>query len=283
MLVFMGRIHRLTFVILPVLFLAACSSRSVTGEPDTGSDTTGDPGVDPLHDTAPVDAPGEDPDPYGTCTPQILILADRSQSMTSGTPPRWQVLHDALAIALQSDEATGVDVGLGVFPTSYDCDVTEMVVAPVPTADAASIDEHLGDSDMNGNTPLTFALEQVLDGPGLVRVVPEEPAAVVVIADGPDNCYIDCMDRCGMNLECMEQCESEIEPLAVAELSTVASALLDEHQIQVFAVGLGPDVSETMMEAMAGHGGTGDPYAVDSVDTLRDALLDIFHRMEACE
>lgn len=217
------------------------------------------------------------------CMIRLFILVDQSGSMSDGTPSKWEQARTAIQTIMTSDTADDVEFGFGAFPSDNDCAADDIVIHPVPTATASDVDSYFS-SGPSGNTPLTFALEFFQTDTSANLRDSDYHNAILVISDGMDSCYIDCLERCGMNFTCLMACEAEIEPLAVAQLSMITANLRDAHQIRTFAVGFGSDVSAAELNAIAENGGTyqTEYLQASDVDELEAVFQEIIDEMWQC-
>ncbi len=217
------------------------------------------------------------------CMIRLFILVDQSGSMSDGTPSKWQQARTAIQTIMTSPTAEDVQFGFGAFPSDGDCAADDIVIYPVPDATPTNVDSYFGDGPY-GNTPLTFALEFFqTDSTANLRNTSYHNA-ILVISDGMDSCYIDCIERCGMNMGCLFSCEAEVEPLAAAQLSMITANLRDAHQIRTFVVGFGSDVSAVELNAIASNGGTYQTEYIQAsnVSELEAAFQDILDEMWQC-
>ena len=224
----------------------------------------------------------------GMCTPtcqlRMFVLLDRSGSMSEGTPRKWDQARDALRALMASPVAAEIQFGFGTFPTDGNCAVDGFVSYPVPDASATIIDSYFTGNDPNGNTPLGFVFESLAADTSAANL--DDPTyynALLLVSDGVDTCYVDCLTRCGFNFSCLMACETEAETL-VTEAVTTSTIALRDRQIRTYVIGFGADVSDVELSAIASNGGTVDGvwYRASNVDDLNAALQAIIADMFEC-
>jgi hypothetical protein len=221
------------------------------------------------------------------CMIRLFILLDQSGSMTGETSPtKWEQARTAIQSVMTSETADDVEFGFGAFPSDGDCAADDIVIYPVPEATPSNVDAYFSDGP-SGNTPLTDAMKFFETDTTANLRNSAYHNALLVVSDGMDSCFIDCMSRCATSAQpfvCLVECEQEIEPLAAAELSMTTANLRDNHQIRSFVVGFGSDVSEMELNAIAANGGTSmDSYIQASdVSDLEAAFQTILDEMWQC-
>jgi hypothetical protein len=102
-----------------------------------------------------------------------------------------------------------------------------------------------------------FALSSFSEGSAGGMDDPSYHNAIVMLSDGEDVCYIDCVDRCGgMDPTCLMECAEERVAPTTTALAEATSALTATLGVRVFVIGLGSAVSEVQLDAIAENGGT---------------------------
>ena len=224
------------------------------------------------------------------CMMRIFVLIDQSGSMgsapSSGGETKWQQARTALHTVMTSPTAADIEWGMGLFPTDRDCAIDGLVVDPVPTATAASVDAYfVSHSSPYGNTPLGFALEEFTWETASNLYDPAYHNALLVVSDGVDTCYIDCEARCGLfAIRCLLDCEAESDALVAEALVNATRTLRDARGVRTFVIGFGEGVSDSQLTAIAENGGTalGRWIQANSVDDLTAALQTIVDEMFEC-
>jgi len=224
------------------------------------------------------------------CLLRIFVLLDQSGSMTEGSDTggesKWQQARTALDAVMTSPAAADIEWGMGLFPTDGDCGIDGTVVDPIPGASAASVDSYFSSHDPNGNTPLAFVFEHFTTETESNLYDPAYHNALLLVSDGVDTCYVDCMTRCAGSptpFRCLMDCETESETLVGESLLASTLALRDTRQVRTFVIGFGSGVSDTQLAAIADNGGTGVPWiAAGNVADLTAALQTIVDEMWEC-
>lgn len=219
------------------------------------------------------------------CSLRIFVLIDQSGSMSEGTPPKWDQARQALHTVMTSSAASEIEWGMGLFPTDGDCGIDGVVVDPVPTATAASVDSYFTSHSPNGNTPLGFVMEYFTWEGDAGLYDPAYHNALLLVSDGMDTCYIDCLTRCGMfDFACLMNCETESEALVTEALVTATRTLRDERAVRTFVIGFGEGVSDAQLTAIAENGGTELHRWIQAsnADDLTAALQTILDEMFEC-
>ncbi len=220
------------------------------------------------------------------CFLRIFILLDQSGSMSDGTPSKWSQAQTALHSVMTSSTAAEVEFGFGAFPSDSNCSTDGLVLYPVPTATASIVDSHFS-SGPNGNTPLYDAVHFFETDTTANLRDPAYHNALLVVSDGMDSCYIDCLARClgsPTPFVCLLECEAEIEAILATDLATTTAYLRDTLEIRTYVIGFGEGVSDVELSAIAENGGTvlGDWIAADDVDDLTAAFETVLEEMWEC-
>jgi hypothetical protein len=157
---------------------------------------------------------------------------------------------------------------------------------PDSRASAASVDGYFSSHDPNGNTPLAFVFEQFTSEVDSNLYDPAYHNALLLVSDGVDTCYVDCMTRCtgsATPFRCLMDCETESEALVTESLTASTLALRDSRQVRTFVIGFGEGVSDMQLSTIADNGGTGVPWiAAGNVADLTAALQQIVDEMWEC-
>jgi len=210
--------------------------------------------------------------------PNVLILLDRSYSMTElidGTS-RWDIALAAIDTMAANYEGS-INFGLALYPgTGQTCDGGEACTAgdvffidPAPQ-NAEAISTFLDGSELcDGDqiwlyTPTGDALESIADYPALEDGTREN--FLVIVTDGAARCGDDFLD-----------------PTPQVELLREQTP-----EIQSFVVGFGSGVDPEQLTNMAAAGGrprAGDPnyYQADDAVDLESALAEIAGTVVACD
>jgi hypothetical protein len=172
--------------------VAACGTKRPEGD-DTGDD--GD-------DTGTVDATPLPPD--ASCggqiqpiqvielpPPDLMIVLDRSGSMTTTVPntslSRWDVMRMALN-TMATDLEGSLRIGLTEFPSDESCGVTAQATeVPIDLNQAPEIAQYFNTNVPGGATPSSLGLDQALN---YYNTIPVNTAGryVLFATDGEPNC-----------------------------------------------------------------------------------------------
>lgn len=222
------------------------------------------------------------------CALRVFILLDSSGSMGGEErPTKWEQAREALAELMSSASAANVEFGLGVFPSGGgDCDTSEQLVYPVPTATASLIDEYFVSHGPSGDTPLYDAMTLLLSDTTNGLGDPAYQDFVLLVSDGSDTCYDeDCLSECGLfNPICLINCENRAEEEVIVELGVSTRRLVEERQTRTFVIGFGSGVSDEELSAIADNGATvlGRWLPASNVEELTAAFGDILAEMLEC-
>lgn len=189
------------------------------------------------------------------CVPTILLLVDRSGSMTD----KWdQVEESVLAVVAANPEAA---FALLPFPALGGCEVVPTPDPPLgfhaPETLAAWFDAILP----GGATPLAAALETVEEN--AAGIFGATHGSVIVLSDGEDTCYFGDV---------------------AAVLAETAQALWKDHGVSTYVIGYAFSGDSAQLDALAQAGGTGAKAhtPAGNVPELIAALQEILDRL-ACE
>lgn len=193
--------------------------------------------------------------------PGLLIVQDQSGSMAG---PKWTAAVDGINAFLASSEASGLQAGIGFFPSSsfaVECQVStyetpSVGIAPL-SSNRSAIQAALS-RNPNGGSILSAPLE------GSARYVstwasanPQSGAAVVVIFDGEPN-----------------GCTASGDSLDNAK--TIASnALSASPSVKTFVIGIGGEVTQARLDLLSQAGGTGSAHRVTTAAEMTNALEQI--------
>lgn len=221
------------------------------------------------------------------CLLRMFVLIDQSGSMGDGSPPKWEQARQALQTLMASPAASDMEFGLGTFPTDGSCGVDGLVATPVPDATATMIDSFFTSHSASGSTPLLAAMQALVDDTSANLGDPAYHNALLVVSDGMDTCYDDCMSSClgsPTPFVCLMECEGRVEEEVAGLLGETTIRLRDERQIRTYAIGFGSDVSDLELSAIAENGGTALArwISAGNVDDLTAALQTIISEMREC-
>ncbi|MBW2536416.1 MAG: VWA domain-containing protein [Deltaproteobacteria bacterium] len=282
---------------------------------DTGSDTDGDADADADGDSdgdSDSDADG-DSDSDSDCAESnypieynpinMLIVLDRSRSMTNNTisdngPTYATVVSDAIKQVVQNNQDM-INFGLAVFPSTLCVDGEEnspdqCTPAESPENPLVDVGEQtytqiqlsLDNIGTCGGTPICESLVWGLDylQTTLGTVNPEVadlPAFVILATDGAPNCNpngdIGTCECTAATCALPEQC--------LDDMCTYNAALqLASNGIPVFVIGVGDDVAawDEVMDNIAVYGGTNQYYPADSPESLEQVLEEITGQAISC-
>jgi|GEM_PF-1663123 len=219
------------------------------------------------------------------CKLRLFVLLDRSGSMSESTPPKWDQAREAMRQVISSTASSEIEFGLGAFPTDGNCGVSGFVVYPVPMTSVDLIDEFFTSNSPNGNTPLLDVMKAMLVDTSANLNDPAYYNFILVISDGADTCYGDCLTRCGpFDIQCITDCENMVSQQLQIELADTTTALLEQLSIRTFVIGFGSDVAPEQLDAIAKHGGTvlNKWLNANNVTELNEALQQIIDEMREC-
>ncbi len=226
---------------------------------------------------------GEEPDASVTCGKvdfeiaippvRLMILLDRSGSMTWNDPTRWEQAVDALTTMLTNSDNSGIEFGLDVFPNDDDCYVDDDVITDCgtePASDiAADLVNHVPNSD--GNTPLCVAIKKFTDPTYAPRLSSlDAESYLLVVTDGKDYCG-------------GTDCDGDSDGASPANMAAATTDLLAQG-IRTYAIGFLTGEGLGQLEAIAQNGGTGmSTYIEASNQTdLQNALNNIAAAITTC-
>jgi hypothetical protein len=295
-----------------VAALAACGGDAPAADPGTDADTDGDTDGDSDTDSD-TDSDGDsdgdgDTDTFTdtnvcgeapfdvTGVPiDMLIVLDRSNSMCqTGDPSLWETMGDALTEVTAALEGR-INFGLMLFPSLACSGLTNQCAAPsAPYVDVGSggaaaliadaVDPQ-GGVDCCGGTPSAPALAAA--GIYMANIDDGLQKFVLLATDGAPNCNGDldgstctctstqypCDGGANYNLNCLDD----------AEAVAAADALHDDGT-PVYVVGVGDSLDwQSVMDAIATAGGTGDYYPASNATALAEALEAIVGEAMSCE
>ena len=215
-------------------------------------------------------------------TPNMLVLLDRSGSMTTNDVPgtddgnggqltRMEVAKEALT-QLVTDFDAQVRFGLWMYPNDNGgCNTSSSADVDVGMNQGSNVVNEIPNAG-SGNTPLRDAIEDVVNYPGLMD--PTRPNYIISVQDGAPNC-----PRSG---------EDDADVRAAILASTQA---LMSSNVRTFVIGFGDGLGTTeqaFLNEMARTGGTArmmggdDYYAAESAQDLDTALQTIGGQVLAC-
>ncbi len=262
------------------------------GDGDSDTDSDGDGDTDTFTDT---DVCGQTPFSVTGVPIDLLIVLDRSNSMCqTGDPSLWETMGEALTQVTASLEGR-INFGLMLFPTLACSGNTNQCAAPTgpyvgigsagATADiAVAVDPQSG-VDCCGGTPSAPALAAA--GTYLAGLDDGFAKFVLLATDGAPNCNGDldgstctctsteypCDGGAYYNLNCLDDTN------AIA-----AAGDLSDDGTPVYVVGVGASLDwQTVMDAIAAAGGTGDYYPAENATALAEALDEIVGEAMSCE
>lgn len=290
--------------LFPVSALAlSCNCGGIQGNGDddgdndgNGSDSTGDNGGGDhgLPDSDGVVADlgelcGEAAFNVGRVTPDMLILLDRSLSMTMSDPPLWNIIRPAL-VTVTSATDDGIWYGLMSFPNSIEPDAcggygnqctppTEALVPVGPDASGA-IESALDSLDTCGATPTALSLENAHQV--LAAAATGHPQYILLATDGAPNCN-ESLDGdtcrcttgdCGRN---PQYCLDDARTYAALDAACAAD-------VHTFILGMGGATEYSdVLEQMAVHGCTTTFYAAQEPEEIQAALDAITGSIATCQ
>ncbi len=225
----------------------------------------------------------------------IIFMIDQSVSMVEhtvpdnveGAPTRWDLLRESVLEFIQSDEASGLRVGLHFFPQPGDWvhDNGSPSGASCETSDYAELSVEVGELPGHADT--------------LVDAYPEQPAggltpsyASLEGALTAARSWADMQENLGRGVAVVwvtDGYPTVCDDQTIAGLADLAQLYNNppegETRIPTFVVGLGQTPN---LDAVARAGGTGDGFFVaneecDAVGTLTEALRRVANTPTLCE
>ena len=213
----------------------------------------------------------------------IMLLLDRSSSMSSKEPSRWSQAVNSLTTLLSSWSNPYVSFGLDYFPDGSDlrkadgkiaeCGVKAPVQIDCAPSNELAIINHLVATlpppSQGYMTPMWCALNNFKNpayAPGC-NVGETEPY-VVLISDGSDTCGMDC--HC---MDTPDTCGDSNYGASDLELSTIATALC-ANGVKTFVISFGGGAEYKKLNAITQSGCTELTRYLDAADG--DALLAAF-------
>jgi hypothetical protein len=265
---------------------------SVVGDhalPDSGNDGNGGDGSRP--DTVVVpdeELCGEEEFTVGRVIPDMLILLDRSRSMTMSTPPLWDIIRPAI-VTVTSAVDDSVWFGLMSFPNSIppnacsgssnNCAAPTEALVPVGASTSGAIQSALGSLNTCGATPTAMSLLGAHQY--LLTVADDHPKYILLATDGAPNCN-DALDgntcRCTTG-DCTRNPQYCLDDART--LTTLDGICADGIKTFVLGMGGATEWSDVLGE-MAVHGCTDTYYAAQDPAEIQDALEDITGGIATC-
>ena len=176
------------------------------------------------------------------CTPQVLVVVDRSTSMGGYLPDVEEAVSEIL------DSTDRVAFGLLTYPLVGGCTVDQPTWltptrrwpdAPIGAEHSelmrALVDNWLG----GGDTPTARTLEWIYENPERVWSQELGPRVVLLLTDGEDSC------RCSTDMACLEDA-----------LTAATTALSAEQAVTTIVVGFRYSGRSQFLNAIAAHGGS---------------------------
>lgn len=257
---------------------------------DSSGDTGGDSGQDGSDTTADLgELCGEAEFNVGRVIPDMLILLDRSLSMSSSSPPLWDIIRDALVtVTAASDEA--IWYGLMSYPNSIDpdacggssnmCSPPTQVLVAVGAGNSDVIASTLDSLDTCGATPTALSIQNAHQV--LIASASGRPQYILLATDGAPNCN-DSLD--GDTCRCtLGGCDRNPEYCLDDARTYAALDAACADGIETFVLGMGgaSDWADVLGE-MAVHGCTTTYYAAQEPEEIQDALDEITGSVATCQ
>lgn len=296
----------LTLALAALLPLAACDASGRGGDsvfPDLkrpgGNSDGGGPG-----DDGSIDPNGPGPDtcqeqkfaPTKVGDPDIVLLMDRSGSMSDGSPTKWSQATTAVTGTITQLEAQKSPIywGLYFFPSNNDCAVGTNPDVPIGPLQASAITTAIKAKSPGGNTPIAQAVtnatnyySSVNDGRGHY---------LAVATDGEPNCDSGggLPKQCTKDADCAmgETCQVLVGfgfcvPAGGEGPTTKAIAAARMKGIRTFVIGISLSGTSATLNKMAEEGGTARVgtvkyYPVSDQAQLEMALKNITSQIISC-
>lgn len=253
---------------LLALGLSACGPTAPAGDGDGGSLASADGGLELEHADASCGEQTSEIEIVEATTPDLLIVLDRSGSMSSPinplnpfAPSKWSIMKSTLNSIATTYEAE-IRMGLSSFPSDTSCGVAQGTDVDVDLNAQQEIATYLDDHGPQGQTPAHLALQSAL---AIFQSLPSNPAGQYVLfaTDGVPNC-VDSDEDAG------DETVAAVEALAMEGIPTYVLGFGD-----IF--GLDPGILDDA--ALAGGvvkaGGPPHYYHANSASDLEMALESI--------
>lgn len=205
---------------------------------------------------------------------RLMILLDRSGSMTEGEPTKWDQARSALQEMLGANNDGGIEFGFDAFPDDGNCGVVGKLIADSTPGSIATIEKALiaMDKPSSGSqTPLCKAMNRFTNPSYAPQFLsPNAQRYLLIVSDGEDNCAGSPTALCG-------------GLFSTPNFAKLTSTLLDDHGIRTFVIGFG-DGATSQLNNIAKEGGTPfDQYIpAANQDELQDALETIAGTVVSC-
>ncbi len=271
-----------------------------SGAPDSDGDGTPD-SLDPddngdgVPDDSEPTCTTQSFDPQAPIPPRILLLVDRSASMSEAAPgfsgSKWDATREALVGPLLGggDGVVGqledhVAIGLLTFPADNPDDVCAAgaLLRPVRLDNHSSIKTALFLTEPSGATPTAASL---LQAKGVLDLLPQDGGqrAVILATDGGPNCN---RSLDGDTCRCVgdrSQCQ-QFSANCLDDADTVAAATaLSQAGYPVYVLGIDGAVAfNDVLTNIAQAGGSGDFFSVTSSDDLATTVEGIATDVGSC-
>jgi hypothetical protein len=208
---------------------------------------------------------------------RIMILQDKSSSMTEGSPSKWDQAVGALTTTLNTYAGPLIEFGFDIFPNSGNCNVSDPVIHDCLAGQESQIVTWLNTHDADGaSTPLYCGMAAFLDAayaPLFTAV--DASSYLLVVSDGADLCG--------------EGCCVPINPFngkcnaTTSEFSQLTKDLLAKG-VRSIVIGFGADASPDQLNAIASNGGTSFTSYLDAQNQqdLEDALESVAQSVVSC-
>ncbi len=272
-------------VLLGMLLTGACSGEdadgldggdggvdgSAAGDGDTDADGDGDGDTD-------TDC-GEQEIDLELAGVKVMLLVDASGSMNddiAGGADKWSATTDAIEMMVNHPELKDTWFGLHVFPNMWLDLVPTCDTEPSPVIEVAPNTGQQIVEWMRHNPPSTVAFTPLLDGLEYYLGAIDTPLQdaktanyIVLLSDGADNCYQTLLTDPYRKLNV---------------LAGIADDLKDISHIKTVVVGLGDEVSEEELNAVAQNGGSTFGQFIPATDsaTLNQAFEEIAKSIRPC-
>ena len=261
-----------------------------------GEDTPADEPVDAADDQDSLVC-GEEELRIGRITPNMLIILDRSNSMTYDG--HWDPVREAIRAVTEELESR-IAFGLMVFPEvqgSRACDASDAnacepadeTLVPCRVRNAGAIERELEDMVTCGGTPTAETLRAARRYFGITvsptRFPPASsvPSYVLLATDGAPNCNprsdgASC--RCtGPPESCLEFAENCLDDEATYDAIDDLVSL----GVTVFVVGITASAWRDVLDRMALLGRTGLAFMAEDPEAMQDAFEEITGSVTTCE
>ncbi|HVT09949.1 MAG TPA: vWA domain-containing protein [Polyangia bacterium] len=226
------------------------------------------------------------------CRPDVLIVQDRSGSMTNDPGDRscaggcagnskWAIVSTAITNVVGTTDGI-VNWGIKFFSDTKVCSASGPPTVGIGASTGAMVANAIARTLPNGNTPTRDAITYATAY--LQSLADSNPKFLLLATDGLPNCPAGCADLTNPSNSCT-MTDNPTEDMAAEAAVTMAAS----QGIKTFVIGIGalPTAENTLNQlAIAGDeaqtGAATSYYAAGDESALETALTDIVHKITGC-